>query len=357
MAASSLCVSSEFDIFADRPVQTSTFDTPEITYKPITSVDQSDQGFMMTADNVTHIELNWGIYVKGHLVGADGAELDNKDFTAGVKNFLHSLFSQCNISLNGVSITTSSDNYNYRAYFETLLTYGDDAAESHLTNAYWYKDEGDLLPCDPTGDETFTTNKGFFRRWDVQKQRKVIQILRRLDSDICNVTTNLLPVVRVQVKLTKAKREFYLMNKDAGSKLTFRFLDAQLLVKRVKAYPAILAAHNTALQAAALAKYNLTRVEIKTFTFATGSRSVSIDNAIFGTVPYRLLITIIRNTVIVGAKNTSPYALKHYDISNFSLYVNGTKINSGVLALDTGREKTTVMCNRTLSKPPIWVFR
>jgi hypothetical protein len=164
-------------------------------------------------DNDKYIDLNWQLYIKGHLVGADGAELDNKYYTAGVNNFLHSLFSLCNISLNGVSITPSSDNYNY---LETLLTYGGDAAISHLTNAYWYKDEGDMLPCDPTADETDMTKKVFVRRWTLQKQSKVIQMVGRLHSDICNVATHLLPGVRVQVKLTKAKSEFYLMNKDAN---------------------------------------------------------------------------------------------------------------------------------------------
>jgi hypothetical protein len=88
----------------------------------------------------------------------------------------------------------------------------------------------------------------------------------RLHSDIFNVVTHLLPGDRVQVKLTKARPEFSLMNKDADLKVTFKFLDAQLLGKRVKANPAILAAHNTVLHAGALPKYNLSRVEIKNFT-------------------------------------------------------------------------------------------
>ena len=41
-------------------------------------------------------------------------------------------FSQCGIILNGTQITQATDLYNYRAYLETLLTHGSDAAESHL---------------------------------------------------------------------------------------------------------------------------------------------------------------------------------------------------------------------------------
>jgi hypothetical protein len=130
-------------------------------------------------DNETYIDLNWQLYFKGQFVGPDGAALDEKDYTAGVNNFLHSLFSHCNVSLNGVSITTASDNYNIRAYLETLLMCGYDAAEYHLINAYWCRDTGDMLPCDPTADETTTKNKGFVRRWDLQKQSKVITMVGR----------------------------------------------------------------------------------------------------------------------------------------------------------------------------------
>ena len=74
------------------------------------------------------------------------------------------------------------------------------------------------------------------------------------------------------------------MNKDADSKIIFKFLDAQLLLKRVRPNPAYLVAHNTALQTCAIAKFNLTSVELKTFTFSGGSQSLSIDNAILGSI-------------------------------------------------------------------------
>jgi hypothetical protein len=68
----------------------------------------------------------------------------------------------------------------------------------------------------------------------------------RIHSDICNVPIYLIPGVILQIKFTKAKLSFFLMNKNAKSSTTFKFLDAYLLVRRVKANPAILSAHNTA---------------------------------------------------------------------------------------------------------------
>jgi len=125
------------------------------------------------------------------------------------------------------------------------LTYGSDATATHLTNAFCYLDDGDLLPCDPTAADT--KNKVFITRWNWIGQSKEVQIYGRFHSDICNVPLYLIPGVQRQTKLAKAKPSFYLMNKDAETNTVFKFLDAQLLVSRVRPSPSLLLAHNIAL--------------------------------------------------------------------------------------------------------------
>jgi len=55
------------------------------------------------------------------------------------------------------------------------------------------------------------------------KLYKEVQIYGRIHSDICNVPLYLIPSVRMQIKLTKAKPSFYLMKKDAETKTVFNF--------------------------------------------------------------------------------------------------------------------------------------
>jgi len=143
-------VTCEFDIFAHKPVQTAILETNVVQYRPIAAVDQNDLEFLIPGDNETYIDLDIKLFVKGKLIGADGKNLDATEFTAGTNNFFQSLFSQCSTSLNGVNITPASELYPYRSYLEALLTYGSDAANSHLTNAYWYLDEGNVLAGVPT---------------------------------------------------------------------------------------------------------------------------------------------------------------------------------------------------------------
>jgi hypothetical protein len=302
-------VSSEFDIFAAKPVQESVLETTEVVYKPIASVEQSDLEFLIPADNETYIDVDIKLYIRGKLTAKDGTPLDNKDLTSVTNNFLHSLFSQCSVSLNRITITQASELYNYRSFLATILTYSNDAATTHLTNAFWYIDSGDMLPGDPSAE---ASNKGFVTRWNLTKQSQEIEMYGKISSDLCNVPQYLLPGVRVQITFSKSKTAFYLMNTDAQSETQFKFLDAQLRVNRIRPYPQIQLAHNTVLSKGGKAKYNITRVELKSFTFSSGSQSLSIDNAVLGHIPKRLLFNMVKNKDFLGTVNTNPYFFRHF---------------------------------------------
>ena len=211
-------------------------ETIEIIFRPIASVDQSDLE-LIPAELDTYIDMNIRLYVRGKLTTADGKDLESTDVTATANNLLHSLFTQCLITLNGTTIAPTSDLYQYRSYLETLLTYGREAATSNLTNSFWYLDSDDLQACDPTTTEP--TNTVFVARWNRIKENKEVQLISRLHSDICNVIPYLLPGVKLQIKLTKGKRPFYLMSTKADSTTKFKFLEAYLIVNRIRPNPSI----------------------------------------------------------------------------------------------------------------------
>jgi len=226
-AAEMSAISSEFDIFAHKPVKTSLLGTIETVYKPIATVDRNDLEILIPADKDNYIRLDIQLYVRGKLVSSSGNNVDVTDHTAVTNNLLHSLFSQCTVVLNYTTITQSSEHYNYRSYLETLLSYGTDAAATHLTNAYWYRDTGDMLLCDPkTATLAVVTNRGFVTRWVKLSASKELLLFGRLHSDLFNVPLVLLPGVSPQIRLTKARPTLYVMSKEADSKNTFKLLDA-----------------------------------------------------------------------------------------------------------------------------------
>jgi len=139
-----------------------------------------------------------------------------------------------------------------------------------------------------------------------------------------------------------------MINKEADSKTTFKLLDAQLLEKRVKTDPVTPLAHVATLNTGAIASYKMTRVELKTFTFSAGSKSLSIVNAVLGPVPKRLLFTVVKCADFVGTVDTNPHKFQHYDVGDFSLFVNGKQYPNEGLSLGMDHEKTSVMGYRTL---------
>jgi len=201
------------------------------------------------------------------------------------------------------------------------------------------------------GDPPSTSikNKGFVKQWDRQKESGVTALYGRLHADICNVSQFLLSGVRVQIKLTKAKDDFYLMNSHINTKkATFKFLDAELIGRRIRPGRKISVAHNEALSKGYLARYNLTRVEIKTFTFAGGPQAISVNNAVLGMLPKRLIFTMVKNTHFLGSRDSNPNNFHHYDLTNFTVYFNGRQIPSESLSLEMSREKTSVRGYATL---------
>ena len=196
-----VCTKSEFHIFVKKPVQSAVVSDRVSIYKPIATVDQNVLEFVVPSDNESYIDLNNNLMVEGKLTKLDGTEFDNTDFTGVVNNLLHSLFSQCSITLNGTSVTPSKDLYHYRSYLETLLTYGTHAAKTHLTTSFWYVDTGNVLGvADPSAAVEANTSTGFKIRYNLMMQSKELELFGKLHADIFNVPTLLIPGVRFKFK-------------------------------------------------------------------------------------------------------------------------------------------------------------
>ena len=136
------------------------------------------------------------------------------------------------------------------------------------------------------------------------------------------------------------------MNNTADSETTFKFLVIYMMVRRLQQKPLIFSAHDMALTMGALARYNITIVDLKTFIFSAGSKSQSIDHVVLGPFPKRLLIIMIKNADFNGSVDTNPYKFRHYDIE-LSLYVKGKLVPIEGLTRDMDHEETTVMSYRT----------
>ena len=111
---------------------------------------------------------------------------------------------------------------------------------------YWELDEGDFKAGDCSKPAELS-NTGFCARWNHVKKSQEVQIYGRLHADICNVPQLLINGVKIQIKLTKARPEIYLLGSKENEKVYFKILEALFYVKRIRPSHAVLTAHNEAL--------------------------------------------------------------------------------------------------------------
>ena len=145
-----------------------------------------------------------------------------------VNLWLHSLFSQVDLSLNDRLVTSSTNTYPYRAYLETLLSYGPAAKKSHLTSALWYKDS--YAHMDEVGDN----NQGFIKRKKWILESKLVSMIGKPHLDLFFQDRLLLNGVDIKMRLVRSKDTFSVMG--AGK---VHIKDAVLVVRKVKVHPSV----------------------------------------------------------------------------------------------------------------------
>ncbi|KAG8229767.1 hypothetical protein J437_LFUL005848 [Ladona fulva] len=327
---------SPLDLFQHPPVQTSIIGNRMVPYKTLSYLDnQSSLEFSISTSTDWYIDLatiELELLVK--LCKADGTNLsgDVNKQPGVVNNILHSLFDQCNVYINGTQVTPSDDHYAYRAYFENLLNYSKESAESHLACDGWVINTGENI------NKQDDTNVGFTKRRNLFANSKAVQLVGKLHGDIFSQSLYLMSGANLAIKLPLTKPSFYILEDDENASM-LKILYATLHVTHYTISPRILMAHTKVLTDTSNAIYPYKRVEVKSFTVPAGSKSISHDNVILGTLPTTLLFAMVDNDAYVGKRSKNPFAFAHYSLTDFSLFIEGTQIPMHGLSMNFNLQK------------------
>jgi hypothetical protein len=181
------CAKSELDLFSAPATQTAIESGIYVEYHPISSlIGGVPIEFDVNASGDDYLDLsNSFLCVQAKVTRDNGNDLDAADTVGPVNNFLHSLFSQVDVSLNGTLITSSMNTYAYRAYMETLLSYGVETKSSQLTSALFYKDEaGKMDKPNPLAANAVDRNSGLTKRQTFGAESREIDMIGRIYTDI-----------------------------------------------------------------------------------------------------------------------------------------------------------------------------
>ncbi|GIY08459.1 uncharacterized protein F54H12.2 [Caerostris darwini] len=202
-----------------------------VEFHPLSNVfDGGPVEFHSSGSGEEYVDLSQTqFYVKAKIVKANGTPLEKDEKIGPVNLFMHSLFSQMDISLNDRVDSNSSNIYSYRSYFETLLNHVFDYKTSQLTSEMFYKDNDDGLKLCSKFFELSVT----------------VDMIGGLHGDLFHQERLLLNLVDVKIKLIRSKSEFCLQG-DAGYKVVLKTIN--LLVRKVRISPGVILGHAKALE-------------------------------------------------------------------------------------------------------------
>ena len=313
------CVKSELDLFGLPLLQTSIVEGQWVEHHPIASITENGPlEFFVSGSGDDYIDLaNTYLYVQAKIVKEDDTHLTATDVAVPVNNWMHSLFSQVDVSLNETLITPSSQTYPYRAYVENLISHGDDAKESQLGSVLWFKDTKKHMDSLSLND-----NIGMNRRNTFTKESKIVDMMGRLHVDLFHQDRYLINAVDMKLRLIRSRDCFSLMAAQTAENPLIpkvKLMQATLYVRKTKINPTVQMAHIKGLEKSTV-KYPVRRVDCKVFVVSQGSRSVNQDNVFLGQLPTRVVIGMVDNDAFNGAFDKNPFHFKHNPLNFLALY-------------------------------------
>lgn len=329
------CTKSELDLFNVPMTQTSVEHGQWMEYHPLaTLTDNGPVEFMISGSGEDYLDLsNTHIYVRAQIVNGDGTHLAAGAKVAPVNYWINSLWSQIDLSLNEKLITASTSTYPYRAYLETLLSYGPAAKDSHLTASLWFKDTAGKMSKDD-----FSGNEGYKTRQTYTAESRIVDMQGKLHLDMFFQDRYLLNGVDVRIRLVRSKDSFSLLSEDANPSYRIRLHDVTMFVRKVKIQQMVQLSHIKTLEKGN-AKYPIRRIDTKVFSVSSGNLSINQEHLFLGQLPKRLVIGCVDNDAYNGTFAKSPYEFKHCNINFLALYLDGRQIPAKPLQPNFSEEK------------------
>jgi hypothetical protein len=315
------------DFFSVPPTVTTMANGQWVEHFPISSLeDHSPVEFDIKGNGEDYIDLaQTYLYVKVKIIQGNGANLEADAKVGPINNFLHSMFSEIDMSLNGKLVTSSTGLYPYRAYFENLM-YSKTSKDTQLeSRVLWSKDAASKFNEHDSTKDDDVGNAGYNHRAKIVSESKTFEMYDTLHLDMFVQEKYLLNGIDMRLRFNRTKPTFCLMGESADNKI--QILQAILFVRKVRPHPSI--ANSIAKQLTqTTAKYPIRRVEIKTFTIPTGTRSLIQDNLFQGQLPKRVILGIVPNAALNGNERYNPFNFNNFKVCKVDVIPEGQPITT-----------------------------
>lgn len=341
------CAVSELDLFSGPLFQSQILKSEQVTHHPVNSLTNCNTiEFESSGSTNSYRDLsNIFLHLKIQIVKPDGTTIVETTSESGTKvndhikqpgfinNVLHSLFKNVTVFMNG-KIVSNLDYYNLKAYIDTITNYSKHACETQFKAAGFYKDVAGQIDNSGSGNTSHTKRKTF------TNDGAIYDLYGRVNVDVFNHNRLLMNNINLKIIFTLDNPGFYILE-ASDYNATIQIVDAELFIRHVSVNPSLMLLHHQYLQKGHKAKIPFRRSLIKTHTIPSAVSNTVIDNLFHGVLPKNMIFAMFDNTAFTNRKK-SPFNFNHYDLSYFSVTVNGQAIPFQPLTLDIDKNQYRV---------------
>ncbi|XP_054157669.1 uncharacterized protein F54H12.2-like [Oppia nitens] len=324
---SSLMTLPEMDVFGVPPTQLMIERDVQTEHRPISTLSNSTN----TIEFEVHTGLNEYINLskselylclkfklqKSTVSTTPEVKQEDWKLISPINYLMHSFIKQIDVNIGQTTVTTSSVNYSYVSYIDTLLNSNRDARKTHLETAFWHKDE---TPMDSVNE---IRSSRIRPSGNSLSDGCEVEMYGNLHIDLASQVKSLLGGVTLNIKIYPQDPKFYLIY-DKTLIPTVEIMDVRLFMHKSIVNPQVVVAHNRALESAN-ARYFITRKEVKTSIIAKDTLDCYLNNVINGVIPRKIYIGFVSNEAYNGSYNMNPFYFKNYNIRHIACYVDGTQ--------------------------------
>ena len=332
---SQVAINSQLDLFQIPPTDVSQNEGYTVPYFPNSDTKQNEYAGIevnIPAKQNTYIDLSkTKIYIRGKITAGttdlkkdpDGDMKDSAKtaLVALVNNGLHSLFSNIEIYLNDVLVSSpSTHSYCYEAMLKKMLNNSYTVQKFKDSMAMYYPD---------TNYETLTDDEGFKSRQMLASGSQEFEMIDSIYQDIFSLDKYLLSGVGIRLRLNRTNKNFFLQKatSDATNNYQFHLLELKVLVRKISIHPSVVNAHEKLLNTNSC-KYDLQRNIIRTYNLSQGTTQFNLEDLFQGSIPMRLVLGMVTSSSFNGSITSNPYHFKNNSLSKIEFFVDNVPVTS-----------------------------
>jgi hypothetical protein len=341
-------ISHATDVFKPIAQEVSMTGSTTLSVRPVSLNQAGPYEFRITQKGHQYIKLNaTRMLLRFKIVRADGTDIVAADGVGVCNLFPNSFFKTIEVEIGGKIIPALQNTHaNYKAYLETILSYGFEAKTTHLRASMFHMDEADAfedLKYHVDSKTLNTVNDGLRRRREMLCLSRVNDAVFPIHCDFFNTDKLLPPGVDLTLKFTRESEKFLFMYPATTSNATKTFkiqiLDMKLMVKYVSVAPAIIDNHMRQILTQPIL-LPMKKTEIKSYSFAPTLTNIRIDSMYFNSLPKTLIVGMVATESYNGDTGTNPYNFQHFNVNYVQITHNGKQIPSEAYTPDFSENTT-----------------